>query len=330
MFSVFQRIMIRLTLLISCLSCAVFFTLPLQAETSSTHHSAGGFSTGSLNTDSLNTSSFHADNYSSDNIAQRLPTSNTARIAIIIDDIGYSWQKGEQIAQLPGPVTVSILPHSPFGARLASLFHEAGKEIMLHAPMSNILNKPLDEGALTTEMSKQVFLHTLRDSLDSLPHVVGVNNHMGSLLTQHEQPMRWLMAELKHQQLYFIDSRTSPNSQAWEVAQKYLLPSSKRDFFLDHERGEAAVKKQFDRFINSAKLHGQGIAIAHPYPETLLLLERQIPQLSLQGIELTSVSELLAVELEDFQDTPINTMNSAVDRQTDYIDRIRTTISHKK
>jgi len=299
------RLNCRLISYCLCIGAIVFAASQVHSEISDTRHSAGNFK------------------YSKDTLA-------TTKIAIIIDDVGYNWKKGEQIARLPGPVTISILPRSPFGTRLAKLSHELGKEVMLHAPMSNILDKPLDDGALTTDMSQQVFLKILRENLKALPHAVGVNNHMGSLLTQHEEPMSWLMVELKRQHLYFIDSRTSPDSQAWEIAQKHDLPSSKRDFFLDHERGEAAIAEQFEQFINKAKRDGQGIAIAHPYPETLALLEEKIPLLALQDIELISISQLLGIDEGSFDNAISEADKAVLDGPIDYIDRFKTTILHKK
>lgn len=222
-----------------------------------------------------------------------LETSQPARIAIIIDDIGYSLRNGLRAARLPANVTLSVLPHTPNGAALAKVGFESGKDIMLHTPMANTRGVPLDKGALTEEMDQETFLATLRDNLQAVPHVIGVNNHMGSQLTQNPEAMDWLMTELKQQGLFFIDSRTSADSLAMATAISQQLPTDERDVFLDHERTQAFISKQFDYLLKLAKRDGHALAIGHPYPETLDLLEQRLPLLQAQGIELVSISELL-------------------------------------
>ena len=160
--------------------------------------------------------------------------------------------------------------------------------------MSNIAGIPLDEGALTSDMNRQQLVAVLRQGLAALPDAIGVNNHMGSLLTQQAAPMHWLMAELDQQQLFFVDSRTSADSLAFAIAQDYSLPSLKRDVFLDHQRNSGFIESQFQQLLNIAKKRGRAIGIGHPYPETLAVLEKHLPLLKQQGVELVTISALLA------------------------------------
>jgi len=217
---------------------------------------------------------------------------NSVQVAIIIDDIGYNYAQGVKAMQLPGAITYAIIPHSPkatFFARHAQQLH---KEVMLHVPMSTVYNTPLGKDGLTESMGEHTFKQALTNSLALLPNAKGVNNHMGSLLTQKDQPMNWMMQSLKQKQLYFIDSRTSTQSVAWAVAQEYGIPSLKRDIFLDHEVTEKFIASQFKKFIAKALLQGYAVAIAHPYPETILYLEQNLASLSSHNITLVSASEL--------------------------------------
>jgi len=216
-----------------------------------------------------------------------------ARIAIIIDDIGYHYGHGKRSINLPGAVTLAVIPFTPNATRLANLAHKQGKELMLHAPMSNIKGTPMEPGALTEDMNRETFISRLRESIDSVPHIQGLNNHMGSLLTQQAPAMSWLMGELKAQQLYFVDSRTSADSVAWQSARNQALPTLKRDIFLDHERNEAFIERQFQRLLRIATSQGQAVGIGHPYPETLAYLTKAIPELNLLNIELVSISSLM-------------------------------------
>lgn len=214
------------------------------------------------------------------------------QIAIIIDDIGYRWVAGQRAARLAGDVTLAVLPFSPYAQKLAVLAEQQGKELMLHAPMEPVSHRSWQHG-LNTQMDEQSIRNELTLMLNSLPMVKGVNNHMGSALTQRGDTMHWVMDELLRRNLYFIDSRTSPHSKALEQAQRQSLTSAKRDVFLDNVRTPEAIKKQFDTLLKLARLQGSAIAIGHPYPETLFFLEATLRDLPVTGVQLLPVSQLL-------------------------------------
>lgn len=217
------------------------------------------------------------------------------KLAIIIDDIGYNQSLGQRTVDLPGKITLAVLPFTPHGAELAERAHQRGKEIMLHAPMSNEHNYPLGRGGLTSGMAQAEFLAVLRQNLANIPHVKGVNNHMGSLLTQQTQPMQWLMQELKTRKLYFVDSRTTAKTQALIQAENIQLPSRRRDVFLDDQQNSTHIRKQLLLALGKARSQGSAIAIGHPYPETLSLLESIEPLLTQYQVELVSASELMQI-----------------------------------
>jgi polysaccharide deacetylase 2 family uncharacterized protein YibQ len=219
------------------------------------------------------------------------------RLAIIIDDIGYNLTLGKRTADLTGSFTLAVLPLTPHGPELAERAHKRGKEIMLHAPMSNRHNYPLGRGALVSNMEQAEFLKVLRNNLASIPHIKGVNNHMGSLLTEQATPMAWLMAELQRQQLYFVDSRTTAQTQALNMAQQIHLPSRKRDVFLDDKRDTELIRQQLLRALQLAQQQGSAIAIGHPYPETLELLEQLPPLLAKYQVQLVPASALMPANI---------------------------------
>ena len=159
-----------------------------------------------------------------------------ADVSIIIDDIGYNRSQGLAAINISGNLTYAIIPHSPYAKFLATTAHQQQKEVILHAPMSNIHDHPIVKSGLTEYMDEAAFDHTLLNAMASVPHIKGVNNHMGSLLTQMQRPMNWTMRTLKANGLFFIDSRTTSTSVAWKTAQKYGIASLKRDGFLDHKR----------------------------------------------------------------------------------------------
>jgi uncharacterized protein len=222
------------------------------------------------------------------------PAFAQGRLAIIIDDIGYNLALGKRTADLQGDFTLSVLPFTPHGIELAQRAHQRGKEIMLHAPMSNRHNYPLGRGGLVSGMQRAEFLKVLRQNLVSIPNVQGLNNHMGSQLTEQAEPMRWLMEELKQQGLYFVDSRTTAQTLALMMAEEIQLPSRKRDVFLDDERTRSNIHYQLLRALKLAQQQGSAIAIGHPYPETLAELERLQPLLDRYQVKLVKTSQLMA------------------------------------
>ncbi|ACL74356.1 divergent polysaccharide deacetylase family protein [Thioalkalivibrio sulfidiphilus] len=216
-------------------------------------------------------------------------------IAIIIDDLGNQPGPGQRTLALPGPVTVAVLPHTPFARPLANEAHAQGKEVMLHLPMQATEALPLGPGGITVDMEREALRETFLAALASVPHVRGVNNHMGSLLTRHIGHMDWFMAELAAQSgLYFVDSRTTALSVAQRVALHHGLPATRRDVFLDTlPDNEEFVEAQMDQLISLAQRRGHALAIGHPYGATLDVLERRLATLHEAGIELVPVSEYL-------------------------------------
>jgi polysaccharide deacetylase 2 family uncharacterized protein YibQ len=215
-------------------------------------------------------------------------------IALIIDDIGDNLHLGLRAVRLPGKVTCAFLPHTTYARRLAVSAHKRNKEVMLHLPMESEVGKAPGPGALTLDMTRDEFIQTIDADLDAIPYASGVNNHMGSLMTQHPGDMRWLMQEInRHGDLFFVDSRTTEYTVAQQVARESGIPNVRRDVFLDNVQDPAAIAAQFARFIALAKHRGTAVAIGHPHPTTLSFLEKQLPKLREEGIELVSVSELI-------------------------------------
>lgn len=215
-------------------------------------------------------------------------------IALIIDDVGDRPVEGLRTVRLPGPVACAFLPHTPHARELAERAHAAGKEVMLHLPMQATRGNRLGPGGVTIDMSRALFLRTLRDDLASLPYVAGVNNHMGSLLTRHPGHMSWLMEELRYRgELFFIDSRTSARSVAQQLAREWEVPTSGRDVFLDHHRSRPAIRAAFEQLLRVARVQGSAVGIGHPYPETLDVLEEALPRLQAEGVRLVPVRELI-------------------------------------
>jgi hypothetical protein len=222
------------------------------------------------------------------------------RIAIIIDDLGYGWAAGVRSARLPGPVGCAVLPGTPHGARLARLAHGAGKEVMLHLPMQSLDDLEPAPGTFHLDTSRGQLAHRVAADLAAVPHVSGINNHRGSLLTRHPGHMTWLMEEIAAREgLFFIDSYTTAASVALGIARESGIPAARRDVFLDPDPDPATVRREFDRLVALARRHGTALGIGHPYPATLALLEKELPRLAELGIELVSPGELVRIRTSE-------------------------------
>ncbi len=217
---------------------------------------------------------------------------HAANIALIIDDMGYRKQDVEAFT-LPAEVTFAILPHTPFSTTYAKKAAAQHRDVMLHMPMEALAGNRLGPGALTASMDNQAIQNTLNDALDSVPHAIGLNNHMGSKLTQLTLPMQATMAFLRQQQLFFIDSRTTRYSKANKIATRFGVPNTHRQVFLDHFQNQKHMQAQFDRLVRIARKYNNAIGIAHPYPQTLSFLQQQLPKLQDMQIQLIPVSRLM-------------------------------------
>lgn len=218
-------------------------------------------------------------------------------ISIIMDDIGYRLKAGQRAVNLPGALTYSFLPHSPHVNQLTQLAYQQSKEVMLHLPMEAEGGKKLGPGGLTECMTEAKFVKVLQSNINSIPHVSGFNNHMGSLLTKSQLWMTRVMREVAaNKKLYFVDSKTTSSSVALETAKTEGLKSIKRDIFIDHEASAVFIEKQLKKLIKKARRKGTALAIAHPKKITLSILEKWLPELESKGIKLVPVSTLISLQ----------------------------------
>jgi len=201
-------------------------------------------------------------------------------LSLVIDDLGYSLANGMAAIDLNGEHTYAILPGAAYSRKLAQHAHQQNKEVILHLPMQSIsssaahepnaLNEAMDEEQLTTNV------HAL---LAEVPFIRGVNNHMGSHLTEFDFFMRPVMDSIRgyNPGLYFLDSRTSPRSVAHAQALDAGLSSISRDVFLDDEPNPESIRLQFNIWLTKARALGSAIAIGHPYSNTIDVLRAQLP-----------------------------------------------------
>lgn len=216
------------------------------------------------------------------------------RVAIIIDDIGYDARLAEKFIDLNAAVTLSILPFSPHHQQIIRMARAKGLDILLHLPMEpkEFPSVNPGPGALLSSMSPDALIRQLNDDIDAVPYIKGINNHMGSRLTASSEQMNQIFSTIRKRNLFFVDSRTTPDTQVKSSARLFQVPYAERDVFLDNVQDPAAIRKQLRLLLQKAAAHGQAIAIGHPHPVTLQILRDELPELQ-KKVTIVPVSSIV-------------------------------------
>jgi uncharacterized protein len=217
------------------------------------------------------------------------------KVAIVIDDLGGENQMSQEILRWNVPLTLSILPFTPYSKVLAQQAHQRGKEVILHLPMEPYgypQTKP-GEGVLLEEMEGEKLLRQLSRDLEAVPDIKGVSNHMGSRLMEDPAKVRIVMKELKRRDLFFLDSRTTPQTTGLQIAESIGVRATERSLFLDHSQDPEEIKRQLEKLAQLSLETGKAIGIGHPHPSTLKSLKEMIPRMKRKGIEIVPLSSLV-------------------------------------
>ncbi|MBU1966437.1 MAG: divergent polysaccharide deacetylase family protein, partial [Proteobacteria bacterium] len=223
-------------------------------------------------------------------------------IAVIIDDIGFDLRIVEELAGIPAPIAFAILPHSPHAAEAARFLHAAGKEILLHLPMEphSYPEESPGAGALMVDMDERQIRRQLQENLAAVPYVSGVNNHMGSRFMEDEARLTLVMEELEKRGLYFVDSRTTPDSRGKEAAQRTGVRFAARNLFIDHLSGYAAAMENLTGPSRREGANGKPVLmIGHPHPETVRALRNALPRWQAEGRRLVTLKTFLETSAEE-------------------------------
>lgn len=218
------------------------------------------------------------------------------RVAVIIDDLGIDLAMARSFSKLEIPVTLAVLPYQKYSQEVAREGVRRGKEVLLHLPLQPREYPSVNPGTgcLLLSMNREEIQAGLAAALDSLPHCVGVSSHMGSLFTERDKPMGWLLSVVSERDLFFVDSLTTPHSVGYRVAEELGIPFAQRTHFLDLEKTEASIVRQLCRLVDTAVREGGAIGIAHPSEETLLALPKVVAALGEKGVRFVPVSQMVS------------------------------------
>jgi len=238
------------------------------------------------------------------------------RAAIIIDDLGEDLSAARQLLELNYPLTFSVMPHLRHSTRIAEEAHRAGREVMLHLPMQPEPGSPARRSADELEVGMTSFAvrHIIESDLASVPYAAGVNNHMGSRATADAKLMAEVMQIFSACHLYFVDSRTTPDTVALEVARRMQVPAFYRSVFLDDTETTSYTLGQLRELRRVLEEQGTAIAIGHPHPTTISALAQFLPELERDDIQLLPASRLTrlpeAARLWPTRNKPLQAQNA--------------------
>ena len=221
-----------------------------------------------------------------------------SKIVIIVDDLGQTKKPIDQLLKIPAPITFAVLPDLPYSNYAADKADKKGWDVILHMPMepkesSGYTAVDAGDNVLLVGLSKDVILSKLNKSLSSVPHVIGLNNHMGSKFMENGELTELILKDLKGKGLIFVDSKTSSGSKGYETALDLGMKTAQRDVFLDNSsKSSQYVKDQLEKLVDISKKRGYAIGICHPYPGTVKALSEMLPEIN-NEVEVVSISTIV-------------------------------------
>ncbi len=216
-------------------------------------------------------------------------------VVIVIDDMGISHKRTADISSLQAPITSSFLTYSKNLNEQIQVAQAAGHEIIMHAPMQAKSNPDIAPDVLTIDMTTAEIAANFEQMLNKFHHISGINNHMGSLFTEHAEKLAPIMDILRRRGLFFLDSKTSPKSAAKQVAKDYAVAYAHRHVFLDNTNDKNYVLKQLALTERIARRNGYAVAIGHPKHATFLALKEWLPTLEQKNIKMLPLSQVVKV-----------------------------------
>ncbi|MFH0762993.1 MAG: divergent polysaccharide deacetylase family protein [Candidatus Omnitrophota bacterium] len=221
------------------------------------------------------------------------PPGSQGKIAIVLDDWGYSLNNMRLIDEIKSPFTAAILPNLRYSGEAAEQLHKRGFEVILHLPMEPQSKMGMEKDTILTSMNEGEIKAIVREGLDNVSYACGVNNHMGSKATEDERLMREVFAELKNKRLYFLDSAVTATSVPSDLARSMKMPFIKRDVFLDNRLEPEYIRGQFNKLKAIAAKKGFAVGVGHDRKVTLEVLKEIMPESEKEGYQFVFVSELV-------------------------------------
>ena len=226
-------------------------------------------------------------------------------LCIVIDDFGYDGNGTAEMLALDIPLTAAIMPFSAHSAEDAQRVAAAGTEAIIHMPMESLTGKPewVGEKGVFVGMTAEEIAQRVAEALEVVPEAVGMNNHMGSAVMEDEAALSAVIQAAAEHGLIFLDSLTTPRSQAEKLCAQAGVPLLCRSVFLDSTSDIAMVRQQLETAARMAREKGSALAIGHVGPEggsiTAQAIAELAPRFQEEGLVFVTVSQLAGLLAEE-------------------------------
>lgn len=223
-----------------------------------------------------------------------VPAKNGAVLCVVFDDGGQNVSQLKKCVALPFPVTVAVLPRLAHSAESARIVRQSKNEVILHQPMQAMnLNVNPGAGAIKPEMTENEVFATLSQNIAEIAPIAGMNNHEGSLITENEVLVSFILQAASEKGIYFLDSRTSSATKVPSVAMEMGMGWYQRDIFLDNQKTRENYLAELKKGLDIANKKGHVIMIGHVWSAESLpaFLEEAYPELALKGYRFSTVSK---------------------------------------
>lgn len=216
------------------------------------------------------------------------------KLAIVLDDFGYNKRNLNALKDLNIPVTLAVLPHTPYSEDVCKFAENNGLEIILHLPMQpEGDNEPVERSTIRVDMDEDTVRNLVREALDSVPLAGGISSHMGSKATKDVRLMRIVFEVLKEREMFFLDSFTSSDTVCSEAAKKTGVPYLKRDIFIDNLKDAGYIQERLRELVKLKDIRKQAIGIGHDRAVTINALKETVPQIIESGASFVRLSDLI-------------------------------------
>lgn len=222
-----------------------------------------------------------------------LPILKKGVLFFVFDDAGHNTRQLQYFLDLPFKCTVAVLPCLPMSKECAELTRLAGKEVILHQPMQaeNLSIDPGD-GAVKKGMDAAEIKKIVKENIEEIAPIAGMNNHEGSLITADEYAMSAVLEAVQEKGIFFLDSKTTARSAAAKVAAAKNMRIFERDVFLDNEKDAEYMRAQIIAGLEIAQKQGQAVMIGHVFTvELAKILSEMYYELEKEGYEFSVLSE---------------------------------------
>lgn len=227
-------------------------------------------------------------------VVPKTESKGRGQMAIVIDDFGYSKEPIGAFVMIDRPLTFAVLPYHPFSNEAAARGLSSGHQIMLHLPMEPLARAEQSEkSTITLAMSDEEIQDVTRKAIQTIPGLIGVNNHQGSRATADKRVMKVVLGQLKANSLFFLDSRTNGQSVGAESARQMGVRTGENELFIDNSDDVGAVKAKLRTAQDMAIHHGSVTVIGHARMNTATAVREMIPELEASGIKLVFVSQTM-------------------------------------